>query len=119
VVLADCGSAVKSHSTITVNKIFFFQRQFRKLTNYLLGFICFYDAIYGTAGIVPFVTMTGKWQIPLNVCFFLESPSPFSVTTSIDLMLLLGLERLVSVIFPIWFVYVFMIGLLKHSTASG
>jgi hypothetical protein len=74
------------------------------LTNYLLCLICFYDALFGFAGIIPFITMTAQWPIPLMPCYFLAMPSIFPLANTIDLMFVLGVERLVSVLFPIWFV---------------
>jgi hypothetical protein len=71
--------------------------------NILIALDSFASAMFEVTYITPFfIALFGINYIGSVPCYFISLPNAFGTNTSLICMLYVGLERLCSIVFPIW-----------------
>jgi hypothetical protein len=70
----------------------------------LLAFVAACDAVVGGSSVITFYyALIDRTQIDAYLCFWAMAPAVFAFNMSLVLMFAIGLDRLFSVAFPIWY----------------
>jgi hypothetical protein len=74
-----------------------------------LAFVAACDGLVGGSSVITlYYALTGNTQIDAFLCFWEMAPAVFAFNMSLVLMFTIALDRLCSVVFPIWYGLIMM-----------
>ena len=79
-------------------------RKLRSSCNILIAFDSLLSIIYASGHIIPLIAIFTRQLIPYSACLLFFLPSLFSGETTSYMIVTIGLDRFLHVLFPIWYV---------------
>jgi hypothetical protein len=85
----------------------------------LLAFVAACDGLVGVSSVITlYYALIGNTQIEAFLCFWEMAPAILAFNLSLVFMLAIGLDRLFSVVFPIWYEFVYK-SIPQHATPNS
>ena len=83
-------------------------RELRSSCNILIAFDSVLSIIYAFGHIIPLIPIFTRQLIPYSICLLIFSPALFSSEATSYMIVTIGLDRFLHVLFPIWYVGIWL-----------